>query len=93
MSFLHKTNGLPLQQTLALIKFIKMEPHNKETKNSPSNTLQMEAHLKETPINCHFWYACSEGLSTLKQRNKTNSNKHSIHSMDILNFIKINNDM
>ena len=70
MSFFHKTNGLPLQQALALIKFIKMEPHNEETKNSSSNTIQMEAHLKETPINCHFWYACSEGLSTLKQRKK-----------------------
>ena len=61
-----------------------MEPHNEETKNSASNTLQMEAHLKETPINCDFWYACSEGLSTLKQIKKNNN--HSIHSIDILDL-------
>lgn len=54
MSLLHKTNGLPLQWTLALIKFIKMEPHSEESKNNVSNTLQMEAHLKETSKNCHF---------------------------------------
>lgn len=45
MSLLHKTNGLPLQQTLALIKVIKMDPYNEETKNNISNALQMEAHL------------------------------------------------
>ena len=45
MSLLHKTNGLPLQQTLALIKVIKMDPYNEETKNNISNALQMEVHL------------------------------------------------
>ena len=67
-----------------------MEAHNEETKTIASNTLQIEAHLKEIPINCHFWCACSEELSTLKQIKK---NKHSIHSIDILEVIIINNDM
>ena len=30
---------------LALIKVIKMDPYNEETKNNISNALQMEAHL------------------------------------------------
>ena len=76
MSPLHKTNGLPLQQTLALIKVIKMDPYNEETKNNISNALQMGStshlqYLKETPKDYHFWYVCSDGLSTLKQRKIT----------------------
>ena len=28
-------------------------------------------YLKETPKDYHFWYVCSDGLSTLKQRKIT----------------------
>ena len=70
-----------------------MEPHNEESKHNVSNTLQIEAHLKETPDNCHFWCVCLDGLFTLTHTKKTNSNKHSKHSIDIRDFMKINNDM
>ena len=52
----------------------------------------MEAHPKETPKNCHFCDVCSDRLSTFKQREKSNSNKYSNHSIDIMEFMKIKND-
>ena len=80
MSLLHKTNGLPSQRTLAFIKFIKMEPHNDESKSNVSNTLQMEAHLTETPQNCHLVYMSRWAFYTQTKEKKNN-------------FMKINNDM